>query len=81
MLAGVDGTVLQVSVSKQQPRTMMMLSAVSALALVSPCVARDLMQTSAATTVEADSQAQRLKLAAHTIGVNSAFMEVCHSMP
>ena len=58
----------------------MMLGVVSALALMSPCAARDLMQTAAATPVEADSQAQRLKLATHTIGVNSAFMEVRHAI-
>lgn len=56
----------------------MMLVAVACLTLLSPCLARDLLQAAAATPAASDSQEERMKFAAHTIGVNSAFMEVRH---
>lgn len=51
----------------------MMKAVLALLALVSPCLARDMLQAKPAVT---SWKAERMKFAAHTIGVNMAFMEV-----
>lgn len=60
--------------TEQLLRAAMMLAVVSLLALASPCLARDILQAVPAVT---SWREERYKLAAHAIGVNFAFMEVC----